>query len=124
MREIPVTVLMIVITLAFALMGFGFKTENPEELKNIVGSAITEVNINHKGYTRVIVAVKNNSYKNFNGQIKITSLDEDHKSLLGFDTFYTETLTPGQTIHWITWITVAKVPNLKVEAVDGKFTSF
>jgi hypothetical protein len=92
----------------------------PEDLNKIEVRAEAQDLINEKGQTKVVVWVKNNSSKTYDGQVKVTSLDIDG-SHLGFDGFYPKDLAPGKSTYGITWLKVAKTPNVKAEVLGGTF---
>lgn len=122
MCKVPFIVLTLLM-LVFSLTGCNNGPEDTQELKSIIGSAVTQGPTNEKGETRVVVAVRNNNYKQFNGLIKVASLGDDRKSFLGFDAFPVSP-GPGKTTFEITWLKVANVPCIQVEVADGRFNHF
>lgn len=115
-----------VISVALLILGTmipsGSTTEDysKEDYSKIEVRAEAQDLINEKGQTKVVVWVKNNSSKTFDGQVKVTSLDIDG-SHLSFDGFYPKDLTPGKSTYGITWLKVAKSPNVKAEVIGGSF---
>ncbi|WP_003543102.1 hypothetical protein [Desulfotomaculum nigrificans] len=121
MGVVKFAVMSVLMVLTLTLPGCGKMLASNEDLDTIAITSLVSDTINEKGQRKVIITVKNNNSQIFSGLIKITSLADDGKSLLGFDGIYQSHLTPGETVKAVTWLEVDRVPYIETEVVDGVF---